>query len=87
MKTVTLVNHNVNHIEVHKPGCADIAKSERRGLVNSTWPVKVPDGVTVADAAVADLNAGFGWPESYGPGEPPPWTVANIVVFPCTKGK
>jgi hypothetical protein len=82
--TVTVVNHSKTGIEVHKVGCADIEKSRKKRLVNSDWPVTIPDGADVGIAVVADLNDGFGWDATSD--EPAPWSTNDIRVFPCVKG-
>lgn len=83
MKTVTVINHSSNGIVVHKVGCADIERERRKRMVNSDWPVEVSEGIDIAGAVADDLNASFGWPESYGPDEDAPWSPSNITVMPC----
>lgn len=80
---VIVVNHMRKGIIVHRPGCADLLKSLRRGETNSHWPIEVPEGTDVAEAAAADLNDSFGYPETYDENEAPPWAASDITVLPC----
>ena len=82
-KTVHILNHNRNGIEVHKPDCAHIARAKKTGMWSNDWPVALPDGVAIAEGAVADLNASFGWHP--GDEDSPPWATSDITVMPCTK--
>lgn len=80
---VQVVNHTRRDIQVHKVGCADIAREQKKGMVNSTWVIEVPEGKTITQAVVDDLNAGFGWtPEDE---EPAPWSDSNVDCLPCCK--
>ncbi len=80
---VQVVNHMRRDIEVHKVGCADIAREQKRRQVNSTWVTEIPEGKTIVEAVVAELNDDFGW--SPDDGEPAPWAVHNVRVLPCCK--
>jgi hypothetical protein len=78
---VHIVNHMVHDIQVHRVGCADVAREKQRGRLNSDWILDVPAGKNVEDAVVDDLNDGFCWtPDS---GEPAPWSTSNVRVMPC----
>lgn len=83
-RRIELVNHSRHGMTVHKPGCADIARDEKKRLVNSRWVIEIADGADVADAAIKDLNDGFGW--SPDDDEPPPWSTDDVRILPCTKG-
>lgn len=79
MKTVHVINHMTKDILVHAPGCRDISKDLKRA--NSDWKVEVPEGKTIAQAVVDDLNESFGWtPED---DEPAPWKEHNVTLLPC----
>jgi hypothetical protein len=81
--TVTVVNHMAKGVEVHACGCSDIARQKKMRRLNSDWTVEVPEGVSVIDAVVADLNESFGW--EAGSDEPAPWAAHDVRVLPCVK--
>jgi len=85
--TVTIGNNARHGMQVHKPGCADIARAKKKLEVNSDWNIEVADGMTPLAAAVADLNAGFGWPDSYDEGDAAPWSEHDVRVLPCVGKK
>jgi hypothetical protein len=76
---VRIINSTTGWIEVHREGCRDIGKAIRNA--NSDWPLDVPDGESVAEAVVADLNRSFGWEP--GSEEPQPWHEHDIKLLPC----
>ena len=82
--TVTIVNHARHGMQVHRVGCADIARQKKLREVNSDWNVEVADGMTPLAAAVADLNDGFGWPYE-GSDEPAPWSEHDVRALPCLR--
>lgn len=86
---IQVVNHARRDIEVHAPGCADIEREKRKLLVNSDWPLEIPEGKTIEQAVADDLNESFGWPYSDGNGgvtdEPAPWSETHVRVMPCCK--
>lgn len=80
---VQVVNHMTRDIEVHKVGCADIAREQKRRQINSTWVEDVPEGKTIVEAVVDALNESFGW--SPDDGEPAPWRAKHVRCLPCCK--
>lgn len=80
---VQVVNHMTRDIEVHKVGCADIAREQKRRQVNSTWVQDVPEGKTIVQAVVDELNESFGWTPA--DEEPAPWAEHNVRLLPCCK--
>lgn len=80
---VHVINHMRLGVQVHRVGCADIARVIAKRQTNSDYLVDVPAGMTPLDAVVADLNDSFAWsPDS---GEPAPWSAAHVTLLPCVK--
>lgn len=81
MKVHVISRTTTGVIEVHRVGCADVAKTLRRNQDSSNWFEDVPEGHTAMEAVLSALNDSFGWtPQD---DEPPPWDEASIHVFPC----
>lgn len=80
MKTTTfaLVNHMTHGMMVHKVGCADIAREQKRRRLNGVTPVEVPDGEDIATAVARELCDDFG--------DPTAWKPSDIRVLPCCGG-
>lgn len=82
---VTVLNHTREGIVVHRVGCADITRAKKYGMVNSDWPIDISTSSDISTAVADDLNASFGYPETYGDDEAPPWSAADIRIMPCVK--
>ena len=83
MKKVHILNHTRDGIVVHAPGCKDLLKTLKRAHIelNSEWTIEVPEGKTIEEAVVADLNESFGWEP--GSEDPQPWHDHDVRVLPC----
>lgn len=84
---VQVVNHTQRDIEVHKVGCADIEREQKRMRVNSTWTVEVPEGKTIAEAVAYEIACDFGHVDQDGnlTEDGYPWPPDSIRVLPCCK--
>lgn len=78
---VHVINSMSGMIRVHKIGCKDIVKDTRRA--NSEWTQDVPDGETIGEAVVRELNESFGWQE--GSTDPQPFHEYDIEILPCAR--
>jgi hypothetical protein len=80
---IQVVSHTREGFQVHKVGCADIAKEQKRRRVNSTFVIEVPIGKTPAEATADEIARDFGAMDEDGNVEEYPWPPSSIKVMPC----
>ena len=71
--------------DIHKVGCRDIARNERKGLVARKWNLEVPDGEDIARAAALDMECGQASDNNMTPEEYVDHFGYDVRVFPCCK--
>ena len=73
--------------DIHKVGCRDIARNERKGLVTRKWNIEVPNGEDIARAAALDMECGQADDHDMTPEEyVDEFCLAyDVRVYPCCK--
>ena len=71
--------------DIHKVGCRDIARNERKGLVTRKWNIEVPNGEDIARAAALDMECGQADDNNMTPDEYVDAFGYDVRVYPCCK--